>query len=137
MIQRLVIVALGGALALAGLGGAARAPEPTGIWYDHTGRGAVEIAPCGDALCGRVVWLKDEANRSACGMQIIGGVRQVGGGAWDGGWIYDPDREARYSVEITPLGAQQLKVVGYMGTKLLSETMVWHRAPANLKRCHA
>jgi uncharacterized protein (DUF2147 family) len=135
--QRLVRSALGGVIALAVLAGAGPAAEPTGIWYDHTGRGAVEIAHCGEALCGRVVWLKDEAHRSACGMQIIGDVRPVGGGAWDGGWIYDPDREAKYSVEITPLGAQQLKVVGYMGTKLLSETMVWRRAPANLKRCHA
>lgn len=30
-----------------------------------------------------------------------------------------------------------LKVVGYAGTKMLSETMVWTRAPADLKRCGA
>jgi uncharacterized protein (DUF2147 family) len=116
---------------------AAGAVEPVGIWFDHTGRGAVEIKRCGGALCGRVVWLKDAANRSACGMQIIGDVRQTAGGAWDGGWIYDPDRDTKYSVEITLLGGQQLKVVGYMGTKLLSETMIWRRAPADLKRCTA
>jgi hypothetical protein len=31
----------------------------------------------------------------------------------------------------------KLKVVGYAGTKLFSETMVWTRAPADLQRCKA
>jgi uncharacterized protein (DUF2147 family) len=124
--------------ALATLGaGAALAAEPRGIWFDHTGRGAVEITACGSALCGRVVWLRDAYNRSACGLQIIGNVRPAKGGAWDGGWIYDPDKDAKYSVEITPIGTETLKVVGYLGSKLLSETMLWRRAPADLKRCHA
>ena len=124
-------------VALAAFGaGAAVAAEPTGIWYDHTGRGAVEITNCGSALCGRVVWLRDAGNRSACGLQIIGNVRPAKDGAWDGGWIYDPDKDAKYSVEITPIGTRTLKVVGYMGSKLLSETMMWRRAPADLKRCH-
>ena len=104
--------------------GAALAAEPTGIWFDHTGRGAVEITNCGSALCGRVVWLRDAGNRSACGLQIIGNVRPAKGGAWDGGWIYDPDKDAKYSVEITPIGTGTLKVVGYLGSKLLSETMI-------------
>jgi len=123
-------------VALTALGaGAALSAEPTGIWYDHTGRGAVEITTCGSALCGRVVWLRDAGNRSACGLQIIGDVRPARDGAWDGGWIYDPDRDTKYSVEITPIGARTLKVIGYMGSKLLSETMMWRRAPADLKRC--
>jgi uncharacterized protein (DUF2147 family) len=123
--------------ALATLGaGTALAAEPTGIWYDHTGRGAVEITNCGSALCGRVVWLRDAGNRGACGLQIIGNVRPARGGAWDGGWIYDPDNDAKYSVEITPIGTGTLKVVGYWGSKLLSETMMWRRAPTDLKRCH-
>ena len=81
--------------------------------------------------------LRDAGNRSACGLQIIGNVRPARGGAWDGGWIYDPDKDAKYSVEITPIGTGTLKVVGYLGSKLLSETRMWRRAPADLKRCHA
>jgi uncharacterized protein (DUF2147 family) len=113
------------------------ANEATGIWFDHTGRGAVEIADCGGALCGRIVWLKDAANNKACGMQVIGNVKAIAAGKWDKGWIYDPEDEARYSVEITRLGSNRLKVMGYMGSKMLSETMIWRRAPADLKRCHA
>ena len=115
----------------------ALAVEPTGLWYDHTGRGAVEIVKCGNQLCGKLVWLKDERNRKACGVQIIGNVKPMPGGSWDGGWIYDPEKDEKYSVELTPVGAQALKVVGYMGTKFFSETMMWKRAPADLKRCRA
>jgi uncharacterized protein (DUF2147 family) len=111
------------------------ASEPTGLWYDQTGRGAVEITKCGANLCGRLVWLKDQSNGGACGVQIIGNVKPAAGGAWDGGWIYDPEEDAKYSVEITPLGAGKLKVMGYAGSKFLSETMIWRRAPANLERC--
>ena len=83
---------------------ASQANDATGVWIDHTGRGAVEIVNCGSNLCGRVVWLQDAANSDACGMQIIGNAKPVGGGRWDNGWIYDPDAGSRYSVEITPLG---------------------------------
>lgn len=113
------------------------ANEPTGVWFDHTGRGAVEITDCGGALCGRIIWLKDAADNKTCGRQVIGNVKAVGAGKWDKGWIYDPEDDARYNVEITPMGGDRLKVMGYMGSKLLSETMTWRRAPADLKRCNA
>lgn len=113
------------------------ANEAAGVWLDHTGRGAVEISNCGSGLCGRIVWLKDAGHRSACGTQVIGSVKAVGAGKWDKGWIYDPDANARYSVEITSLGGNRLKVLGYLGSKALSETMMWRRAPADLKRCSA
>jgi uncharacterized protein (DUF2147 family) len=109
---------------------------PTGLWYDHTGRGAVEITECGGKLCGRIVWVKDASNREGCGIQIMGDVPPVAGGKWDGGWIIDPEKDmnSKYDVEITPQG-DKLKVMGYAGTKFLSQTMIWTRAPANLPRC--
>lgn len=109
----------------------------TGVWIDHTGRGAVEITNCGSNLCGRVVWIKDEKNAKGCGIQIIGNAKPVAGGKWDNGWIYDPDAGAKYSVEITPLGGSKLKVLGYSGSKMLSETMIWKRASGDLKRCQS
>lgn len=118
-------------------GSAAASADPTGLWYDHTGRGAVEITNCGGNLCGRLVWLKDEKNVKACGTQILGNVKPVSSGKWDNGWIYDPEEDAKYSVEITPMSGDRLKVLGYMGSKLLSETMIWKKAPAELKRCSA
>ena len=108
---------------------------PTGVWIDHTGRGAVEITECAGALCGRIVWLKDAGHKSVCGKQIIGSARRSSGGTWDGGWIYDPDRDTRYSVELKLLDPNKLRVMGYMGSKLFSETYTWKRASGDLERC--
>jgi hypothetical protein len=47
----------------------------------------------------------------------------------------DPDKN--YDVEITALSNEKLKVMGYAGTKFLSETMTWTRAPAGLKMCRS
>ena len=116
------------------------AAEPTGIWYDHTGRGAVEIVKCGgNNLCGRLVWLKHANHKEGCGLQIFGDVKPVASGVWDGGWIIDPEKDlnTKYSVELTLLSPKSLKVVGYLGTKFFSETMTWKRAPDDLKRCRA
>ncbi len=122
-------------LLVAATGSALAAGDPVGTWIDHTGRGAVEISPCNGALCGRIVWLKAAADQEACGMQIIGNARPASAGKWDGGWIYDPEARAKYDVELTPLGDNKLKVLGYAGTKMFGETMTWTRAPADLKRC--
>ena len=114
------------------------ASSPLGVWIDHTGRGAVEITDCGGKLCGKLVWFKDTKHaKEGCNFQIIGNVRPVAGGKWDGGWIIDPDKDPnkKYDVEITPLSDQKLKVMGYAGLKFLSETMTWTRAPADLKKC--
>ena len=113
------------------------ASSPIGLWYDNTGRAAVEITDCGGKLCGRLVWFKDPANqKDGCNFQIIGNVKPVAGGKWDNGWIVDPEKDPnnKYDVEITPQG-EKLKVMGYAGMKFLSQTMIWTRAPADLKKC--
>ena len=119
-------------------GGAFAASSPIGIWIDHTGRGAVEITDCGGRLCGRLFWFKDpQQGKDGCNFQIIGDVRPVGKNTWDEGWIIDPEKDPdkKYDVEITLLSDQKLQVMGYAGMKFLSETMIWTRAPANLKKC--
>ena len=111
------------------------APDPKGVWLNDTGRGAVEIKNCAGALCGHVVWVKDGADAKGCGKQIIGEARPAGGATWGGGWVYSPEKKRRYDVELTPVGDDKLRVVGYAGVKLFSKTMVWKRAPADLPRC--
>jgi uncharacterized protein (DUF2147 family) len=115
----------------------AAASGPTGVWIDHTGRGAVEIKDCAGGLCGRIVWLKDAANSSVCGTQVIGSAKKTAPDTWDNGWIYDPDKNARYSVELKTMGADKLRVMGYMGSKMFSETYTWKRAGSDLRRCDA
>jgi len=112
------------------------ASSPTGVWIDHTSRGGVEIKDCGNGnLCGHVVWTKDAVDSKGCGLQILGDVKSVGGNQWDKGWIYSPEKKQKFSVELTPLDDNRLRVKGYKGIKLLSKTMIWHRASGNLQRC--
>jgi uncharacterized protein (DUF2147 family) len=121
-------------------------PGLVGVWIDHTGRGAVEIAPCETSLCGRIVWmdkpfdgrgkiLRDKLNentrlrqRQICGMQVIGGLRPMRDGSWDNGWIYDPEQGESFDVELRLRTPDVLQVKGYKGFKFLSETFQWHRA---------
>lgn len=140
MTNKFLRTAMPGLLAAAALAGSAFAAQasPMGVWLDHTGRAAIEITDCGGKLCGKMVWFKDTTNNSkGCNVQIIGDVKPVSGGKWDNGWILDPEKDSKYDVEITPIGADKLKVMGYAGMKFLSETYTWTRAPADLKRCDA
>jgi uncharacterized protein (DUF2147 family) len=141
------LLATGGADAQTGL------PE-AGLWYDDSGKGAVELVPCGPKLCGRIVWLKDQVNAEGkplvdrynpnparrttpiCGLQVIGDVQRMPEGSWDSGWIYDPKTGASYNVTLALQSENQLKVTGYKGIKLLSKSFMWTRAPADLPRCN-
>lgn len=125
----------------------------TGVWVDDKGDGAIEIAPCGSNLCGTIVWLRQPTDskgrplidgnnsdpakrkRPICGLPVIGDLKPVPGGAWDGGWIYDPKDGKAYDLEIKARAQDKLQVMGYLGTKFLSETFVWTRAPIDIKRC--
>ena len=63
--------------------------------------------------------------------------KAIGGGRWDGGWIYDPEVKRKYSVELTAISAGQLKVIGYHGIEDVQRDHDVARAPADLKRCNA
>ena len=133
-------------------GAAAQTPaaDVAGVWIDHTGQGAVEIAPCsnlagnagGNRLCGRVIWLKNPEQRSVtgkriCGAQVLGDLRKEGRNLWDSGWIYNPEDEERFSAALELANADTLMVTGYLGIKLLGETFTWKRATTSLQSCAA
>lgn len=145
-------IALGAALALPEYRDARAADTAeVGVWINHEGKGAVEIKPCGAALCGNIVWLKtpvndqgqplfdrrnpDETkrNRPICGLPVIGNVKRTPEG-WDEGWIYNPEEGAQFDVALQASG-DRLTVTGYKGIKLFSKTLIWTRAPADLQRC--
>lgn len=128
-------------------------PTYQGTWLEDTGQGAIEIAPCPDGMCGRVVWLKSPFDRSGrpvtdgnnpiaklrartiCGMPIIGGLKRQRDGSLDEGWIYDPKQGKQFDVELRLRTADTMQVRGYLGVKLFGETFMWRRAPGDLKRC--
>jgi uncharacterized protein (DUF2147 family) len=128
-------------------------PEVAGLWIDHTGRGAVEIAPCGAKLCGSIAWMqnpldkqgkplvdvnnpdKSKRARKVCGLPVIGNTVRQRGDVWDNGWIYDPDDGKTYDVELRLKSPDVLQVTGYLGAKFFGEAFIWRRAPATQPRC--
>jgi uncharacterized protein (DUF2147 family) len=109
-------------LVLALSAGAAGAAPPleTGVWINHTGKGAVEIRPCAasgaaaNRLCGFIVWRVSEG--------------------WDNGWVYDPEQGSQFDAAIVA-GRDRLILTGYKGVKFFSKSFNWRRAPADLPRC--
>ena len=126
-----------------------------GIWYDDSGRGAVELTQCAGGFCGRIVWLKQSSaqngrplldnnnpdhaqrQRPICGLPVIWGLQPQQDGTWDEGYIYDPKVGKSYNVAIERLSERQLRITGYLGTKLFSRNLIWQRAPNGLERCQA
>lgn len=139
--SKLAFVALAALVTLTGSAGAqAPVSDVTGVWIDHTGQGAVEITPCGERICGRVVWLKDPKHKSKsgkliCGTQILGDLQKHGKDAWESGWIYNPEDEERFSAALQLANPNTLLVTGYLGIKLLGETFTWKRSQGPLERC--
>jgi uncharacterized protein (DUF2147 family) len=140
----------------AGAAGAAP-PLETGVWINHTGKGAVEIRPCAasgpaaNRLCGFIVWLKEPNNkkgepltdgynpdpakrrRTICGLPVLGSLQRVSDG-WDNGWVYDPEQGSQFDAAIVA-GRDRLVLTGYKGVKFFSKSFNWRRAPADLPRC--
>jgi uncharacterized protein (DUF2147 family) len=134
---------------------AAPAWPPQGIWLTEDGDGAVEIYDCGKLLCGRIVWQDstqrpdgspdiDDHNpdpalrhRPVCGLQIISNLRRSDPTTWGDGAVYDPDSGKTYHVKLTMVGADKLRLRGYIGIPLLGESQLWRRAPADLPLCAA
>ncbi len=124
---------------------------PLGRWLTESKRGVIEIYPCADKLCGKLVWMiepvrhgapaVDEQNpdpalrqRPLCGLALLGGFHQNEPQHWDDGWIYDPDSGKTYRATIT-LDGKVLELRGYVGIPLFGETQSWTRPGAGYGSC--
>ena len=112
-----------------------------GRWKTETRGGIVEIQRCGASICGRLLTsdllrtdpnLKDTRNSNAAlrnrplrGLQILSGFTQSGSG-WTGGKIYNAEDGKTYGSDVTPSGANQLKVRGCV-FKPFCKTQTWTR----------
>jgi uncharacterized protein (DUF2147 family)/peptidoglycan/LPS O-acetylase OafA/YrhL len=126
-----------------------------GRWYAEGGAAQVEIAPCGDAFCGEVVWLRSPFDENGCpltdlqnaeealrqrpvvGIQILSDLTPVREepGHWSGGRIYDPTSGRTYRCVASLDGPDRLRVRGYLGITLLGRTTTWIRVGAERTLC--
>lgn len=129
------------AAALALLAAPAFAADVTGVWQTPTNGGQVEIARCGNSLCGKLLSsnhirenpaLKDVKNkdesqrvRTLKNLQMLydftGGPTK-----WTGGKVYNPDDGGTYAGTIELIGDNQLKLKGCIVAPLC-KTQVWTR----------
>ena len=123
-----------------------------GVWLLENGKIAVEIAPCGEQLCGKIAWLapglptrdvdnRDPAlrDRELLGLQVITGLAasEEDDTRFEGGVFYDPMQGRSYyrcRVQLQPDGS--LKLRGYADVERngrlvrsrFSRTVRWTRA---------
>lgn len=85
------------------------AADALGVWKTEANEAGefleVEIAPCGDNLCGNIVAAKNAAGEADPGYENLG--RQMiidmapdGAGKWDDGEIWAPDDDKKYSASM-------------------------------------
>lgn len=104
-------VILGAALAFA-FAGSAWAEPVFGTWKttpdDNGNFGYIEIAACGEKICGTLVKSFDSSGAEIAseniGRQIVWDMSSKGNGAYGGGRIWAPDRDKTYKSRMTLSG---------------------------------
>lgn len=105
--------------------------DPVGTWLTEGGRSRVRVGPCGGALCGTVVWLKEpddpdtgkpkadkkNADASKRGRPLLGAAILLN--AEDG---------KTYDGTLTEVSATSLKLEGCALAGFICKSQIWTRA---------
>jgi len=127
------------ALLLAGMAGTAGAAPNTitGEWWTPGFNARVRIEPCGDAVCGRIVWLWDDTPKGIVdkapliGRTVIDRMVEAEGNQWRGGRLYNPEDGRDYKGSLQLRSPTRLVVDGCV--LFVCQTQVWRRA--DVERC--
>jgi len=130
---------------LAASSACAQSPTPVGVWLHANQRIRIEIAPCGDRLCGKLVWFRwpndaqglplvDLKNpnpvlrtRPLLGLTVLSGLRRASETAWEDGKIYNPDDDENYRAKMSINGDGSLRIRAYVLFLSFGETQIWTR----------
>ncbi len=125
-------------------------PTPRGVWLHANRRIEIEIVPCGELLCGTLVWFKwpndaqgiplvdlknpDPALRSRgpLGLTILSDLRRTSDNSWAEGHIYNPDYGKTYNALMSIQDDSTLRVRAYVLIPLFGETQIWSRMTAGV-----
>jgi uncharacterized protein (DUF2147 family) len=115
---------------------AAQAPAQNsiqGVWKSPGGNSIIEIAPCGENLCGTVVWASEKAKKDSrkatdqlVGTPLLTALEEKQEGHWQGR-LFIPDKNMRVTAKIELAGPDQLKVSGCAAGKALCRSALWNR----------
>ena len=114
---------------------AAAAKSPIeGKWINPKGSVVIQMAPCGPALCGKVVSANAEARADAreggtpnlIGQNLLSGFRPDGKGGWTGR-VFLPKRNMHATGTIRAVGANQISVKGCALAGMICKEQRWRR----------
>jgi uncharacterized protein (DUF2147 family) len=114
-----------------------------GTWRTEDGTSRIQFQPCGRALCGRIVWLREPIDpatgipwrdkfnpdeslkrRPLLGLRIISELAPVGVDRWETN-LYNPLDGKTYNGKLTDLGNGRLELEGCALAGLLCQTEIW------------
>jgi len=138
----------------AGARAAGDAGSPLGLWLTEKQGIMVELFPCQDEVCGRIVWLRKDywrsgelrrdrhnpdpalRNRPWCGSVVIEGMEHDGNGGLENGRVYSPRDGGTYRLDLENKGDDTLQARAYLGIRLLGRSETWTRpAPDQAPGC--
>ena len=120
----------------------ALAGDPAGMWLSQDGDVKMKVAPCGNAICGTIAWLKDPNDRNGrpkvdsnnadaakrsrpiIGTPIILPMKSDGADKWSG-QIYNAEDGKTYSGSFALSGATKADLKGCVA--IICKTKTWTR----------
>jgi uncharacterized protein (DUF2147 family) len=141
------VLVLASLIALAPISAIAKAADPVGFWSVGEGKSQIQIAPCGEMLCGKIVWLSEPNDNKGrpkldrnnpdstlkrqpiLGLQILSELKPSAdrNDQWEGN-VYNPEDGHTYSVYLRP-NDTSMEVEGCLA--FFCRTQVWPRVPEN------
>jgi uncharacterized protein (DUF2147 family) len=107
--------------------------QPFGVW--RNGKNSVHIAvrPCGEALCGKVVWANDKAKADArnstdslVGTELLKDFRRDAKGRWRGK-VFVPDIGQTFHGTLSLIDPDRLKARGCLFAGIICKSKIWTR----------
>ena len=122
-----------------------------GRWTIEGGDSQLELYKCGEAVCGKIVWLKVPRyidskdgpvgttkvdlkspnpamrNRPILGLQVMKGLTATGDQQWEKGLCYDPESGKSYKCKMKLTSPRRLEMRGYIGISLLGRNFALTR----------
>ena len=103
----------------------AAAAELGGVWLRDNGASRVRVAPCGDSMCGTIIWLKDTKGEAKIGQRVFYNMKANGANAWTGN-AFNPEDGKTYSGKMT-LSGDTLTTSGCVLGGLICRSVSWSR----------
>jgi uncharacterized protein (DUF2147 family) len=104
------------------------ADEVLGTWLRDNGALQIKFEPCGDAICGNIVWVKPGSDSKAkVGQRLFFGMQPTGANSWTGK-AANPDSGSIYSGKMSVDGST-LSTSGCVVGALICKSANWRRVP--------